>query len=947
MRLDTTSRYPVDQGFSGGGLWCPDYDAVVAVVGEANARGDGQALTLLLADQFLPEDKIVLLAGWSVRSSGEIAQQAWGWRWTLASDKEADRHWRPRSRGVMSVAERGHRFRGRTTALQQIVSWLVRPASDRPVQIVTGSPGAGKSAVLGRIVVTADGEAEDLAPEMAVEESVQAPVGSVACAVHVKGKTALEVAQEIARSASARLPQEAAELPAILAAVLAGRASPFTLVLDALDEASDPDQARIIVRDVLLPLVAGRGHANAQILVGTRRFDADGDLLRVFGSRVLVIDLDSATYFDVDDLAAYAQATLQLLGSERFDNPYQSDDVAEPVARRIAVLAEQNFLVAGLVARTHGLYDSYPIAVDELQFTPSVQDALFEFLRHLPQIDGVSPVDLLTGLAYIDAPGVPISLWRVAVHALLGHAPTHDQLREFASTSAANFLVEATHSNDPVYRLFHQALNETLADRSSPIEDQAAIARAFISYGRELGWHSAPAYLRRMLPSLAQRSGLVDELLTDVDFTLHADLRRLIHASSTASERARSIVSLLHRTPAAIDADPGNRLALFSVTEALDALDTGYRRHPGPAPYRAQWAKVAPRAERSILTAHATEVVGVCAVQVDGQNLLASASNDHTVRLWDPTTGEEIRQFAGHTNRVRAVCAVQVDGQNLLASASNDHTVRLWDPTTGREIRQLAGHANEVVGVCAVQVDGRELITSASSDHTVRLWDPNTGENIRTLTGHTNIVLGVCAVQVDGRDLLASTSDDHTVRLWDPTTGAEVRKLTGHLGRMFGVCAVRVDGCDLLASASDKRTIRLWDPTTGKTIRQLTGHTNWVVEVCAVQVDGRNLLASASDDRTVRLWDPATGEEIRRLSGHTNRVRDVCAVRVDGRDLIASASEDRTVRLWDPDIGAEVRKFTGHTNRVRGVCAVRVDGRDLLTSASNDQTVRLWDPATG
>ena len=56
VRLDTGSRYLIRPGFSGGGLWSPDYQAVVGLVGQAHANGDGRAVTLLQAHQHLPEE---------------------------------------------------------------------------------------------------------------------------------------------------------------------------------------------------------------------------------------------------------------------------------------------------------------------------------------------------------------------------------------------------------------------------------------------------------------------------------------------------------------------------------------------------------------------------------------------------------------------------------------------------------------------------------------------------------------------------------------------------------------------------------------------------------------------------------------------------------------------------------------------------------------------------
>jgi hypothetical protein len=70
------------------------------------------------------------------------------------------------------------------------------------------------------------------------------------------------------------------------------------------------------------------------------------------------------------------------------------------------------------------------------------------------------------------------------------------------------------------------------------------------------------------------------------------------------------------------------------------------------------------------------------AFAADGQ-VLASASYDKTIKLWDARTGQELRTLRGHTDIVTSVAFV-ADGQ-ILASASTDGTVKLWDTRTGQE----------------------------------------------------------------------------------------------------------------------------------------------------------------------------------------------------------------------------------------------------------------------
>ncbi|KAF7505050.1 hypothetical protein GJ744_001269 [Endocarpon pusillum] len=138
----------------------------------------------------------------------------------------------------------------------------------------------------------------------------------------------------------------------------------------------------------------------------------------------------------------------------------------------------------------------------------------------------------------------------------------------------------------------------------------------------------------------------------------------------------------------------------------------------------------------------------------------------------DLTWNAVLQTLEGHGDWVYSV-AFSHDSK-LLASASHDRTVRIWDAATGTLQQTLEGHGGPVYSV-AFSHDSK-LLASASDDRTVRIWDAATGTLQQTLEGHGDSVYSV-AFSHDSK-LLASASHDRTVRIWDAATGTLQQTLT-------------------------------------------------------------------------------------------------------------------------------------------------------------------------
>jgi len=288
-------------------------------------------------------------------------------------------------------------------------------------------------------------------------------------------------------------------------------------------------------------------------------------------------------------------------------------------------------------------------------------------------------------------------------------------------------------------------------------------------------------------------------------------------------------------------------------------------------------------------------------ISPDGSSAL-SASNDHTIQLWDLDTGKLLRSLAGHTGAVRSI-AWSPNGKMAL-SGSNDGTLRLWDFTTGQCVRALEGHASRVYSVA--WVDEMRAI-SGSNDDTMRLWNVHTGQCTRTFEGHLGGVRTVACTGpwkgIHRRGI--SGSSDNTLRFWDLDTGQCIHVLRGHSGPIHTTAWSPYRRRALSGSADG--TLRLWDMDTGHCLGILEGHTKLIYSASWSPTGG--LVLSGSGDRTLRLWELERGSCLRVLAGHSGPVLGL-AWSPDGR-LALSVSGDNTLRLWAIHSGNCVRVLEG------------------------------------
>lgn len=326
----------------------------------------------------------------------------------------------------------------------------------------------------------------------------------------------------------------------------------------------------------------------------------------------------------------------------------------------------------------------------------------------------------------------------------------------------------------------------------------------------------------------------------------------------------------------------------------------------------------------------------------DGERVAAAAFGSRVIQLAGPGDAPQVTLLGGHGDRINAL-AFSPAGLRL-ASASADHSVRLWDAAAEQEARRFLGHEGEVWAV-AFSPDGR-LLASGAEDGRVHVWPVEADSR----AAQASRLYPPFVLAPDGHRLAALRGKDGG----DPLKQTVVRDLrTGHeteVGAPGGggaVCFVG-DGLYLLQAGPDGlRRLQAWSLVTGNSGRVVelpesaSGFHHQSASPDAM------LLAAACADGKVRVWEIATGRLVK-TSADFGLTPILVEFSRDGRLLVASLSRGdgrAGLHLWELPLG-RLRHAAEWTGARAGSIGFSPDSR-MVAVGLGDGVVELRDVRDG
>ncbi|GFE67959.1 WD40 repeat domain-containing protein [Chroococcus sp. FPU101] len=301
-----------------------------------------------------------------------------------------------------------------------------------------------------------------------------------------------------------------------------------------------------------------------------------------------------------------------------------------------------------------------------------------------------------------------------------------------------------------------------------------------------------------------------------------------------------------------------------------------------------------------------------------------------------------LHQFQAHQDAIASM-SISADGQ-LIATASWDHKLKIWDLKTGQIISTIKAHDQAVLAVVFTTHDTEYHLASGSFDHTVKLWSL-AGKQLKLdllLTAHTGSVHAL--IFAHQAALLLSGSYDQSVKQWQVENGEMTASSYEALGAIYALALDPLE--QLIASAGGDGTVNIWKVGSGEKISHLGGNISSIKSL-AISPDGQ-ILGAGCVDGSVKLWQfeqqgiKKTVQPIRTFKAHQGQVQAL--VFSENGEFLISGGADGLSKIWHPshqDAIATLSLTDDSRPPAIFTLALSKDGQYLAAGGGNGM-IKIW-----
>jgi len=299
----------------------------------------------------------------------------------------------------------------------------------------------------------------------------------------------------------------------------------------------------------------------------------------------------------------------------------------------------------------------------------------------------------------------------------------------------------------------------------------------------------------------------------------------------------------------------------------------------------------------------------------DGKQIVSGSYDEKTIKIWDVSTGKEIKSFFTNKFGVDEL-KIYPDGKRLIYNLGNlPGIIIICDKDTGKELRIISDFANRPILSMDLSPDGRQIAVIydeyyEDEDDISRIcfFDANTGKLNRCFFSNS---AGIIAFSPDGKRIVNGLPGK--IKIWDPVTGKEILTISEDIDSVNFI-KFTPDGKYIISNVYSKQEsgpylpyINIYDANTGKKKTIISTKPEQYGPI-AISPDGNLIAFVPYDKKIISLFDISADKEIKTISnfsGHTHEI--TCLVFSPDGKMIVSGSADKSIKLWDVATGKEIR----------------------------------------